>query len=382
MERHNFWKTQPIQNTTIKEKISTASDIIELNDDMFGKSVLTLPENFTFQVINPDNNADMDDFYNFLYENYNQKGDDTGLHYSKESLKWYLDNPKNFKDMFLFVKYKNKVVGSIIGTPINISIFDTIDTVIDTSFLCINKNIRTNSLASVMIKELLRRMYNNKVKYGYYTSPLTLPNALTKSNYYHKIINIKKMMDINFISKPQSISTKSFEKLFKLNDNVSTNIRKITENDLEKCFQLYTRHYKDYKIYQILSPEEFKYKFMSVFNVLDTFVLENDNNIICMVSVFYLKSRLFDNPKYTEYKIAQIYHYAYTDINIFEIFLNDICILMKQKDIDVINWVEQMSNHLFFNKLNFKHGSGELYYHFWNKKCPPITNKDIGLVTL
>ena len=44
-----------------------------------------------------------------------------------------------------------------------------------------------------MIKELCRRMVlNNKVKYGYYTSPLLLPNALTKSNYYHKIINIKK----------------------------------------------------------------------------------------------------------------------------------------------------------------------------------------------
>jgi len=138
MEKHNFWKTQPIQNTTIKEKLNTTSDIIELNDDMFGKSEINLPEHFTFQVINSENKIDMDDFYNFLYENYNQKGDDTGLHYSKESLKWYLDNPKNFKDMFLFVKYNNKVVGTIIGTPINISIFDNVDTIIDTSFLCID----------------------------------------------------------------------------------------------------------------------------------------------------------------------------------------------------------------------------------------------------
>jgi len=382
MEKHNFWKTQPIQNTTIKEKLNTTSDIIELNDDMFGKSEINLPEHFTFQVINSENKIDMDDFYNFLYENYNQKGDDTGLHYSKESLKWYLDNPKNFKDMFLFVKYKNKVVGTIIGTPINISIFDNVDTIIDTSFLCIDKTIRTKSLASIMIKELLRRMYFNKVKYGYYTSPLNLPNAISKSNYYHKIINIKKMMDINFICKPQSISNKSFEKLFKLNDNIVLNIKKITDNDLERCHQLYIKYYKQYKIYQLLSPEEFKYKFMSLDNVLDTFILEKDNVITCMISIFYLKSRIFNNPKHSEYNIAQIYHCAYTDINIFELFLNDICILMKQKDIDVINWIEQMSNHLFLNKLNFKHGSGELYYHFWNKKCPQITNKDIALVTI
>jgi glycylpeptide N-tetradecanoyltransferase len=258
----------------MKKKFQEAKHIIV---KQHRASEINLPENFTFQVINSENKIDMDDFYNFLYENYNQKGDDTGLHYSKESLKWYLDNPKNFKDMFLFVKYKKKVVGTIIGIPINISLFDNIYTIIDTSFLCINKNIRTKSLASIMIKELLRRMYFNNVKYGYYTSPLNLPNAISKSNYYHKIINIKKMMDINFISKPQSISTKSFEKLFKLNDNIVLNIRKITDNDLERCHELYTKHYKQYKIYQLVNPEEFKYKFMSLDNVLDTFILEKDN---------------------------------------------------------------------------------------------------------
>jgi len=382
MEKHKFWKTQPIQNTTIKEKITSSSDITELNDDMFGKSELNLPENFTFYTINSDNDDDINDLHNFLYENYNQKDDDTGLHYTKESLRWYLNNPKNFKDMFLFVKYKNKVVGSIIGIPINISIFGIIDTVIDTSFLCVNKKIRSNSLASIMIKELLRRMYNNKVKYGYYTSPLTLPNALTKSNYYHKIINIKKMMDINFISKPDSISTRSFEKLFKINDNTITNIKKLTENIIEKCYKLYLNHYNVYKIHQVLSIEEFKYKFMPVDNVIDTYILETENDITCMVSIFYLKARLFNNPKYTDYEIAQIYHYAFSNEEVFINFLNDISVLMKQKNIDVINWIEQMSNHLFLNKLNFKQGSGELYYHFWNKKIPNITNRDIALVTL
>jgi glycylpeptide N-tetradecanoyltransferase len=324
----------------------------------------------------------MNDFYNFLYDNYNQIEDNVGLHYSKESLKWYLDNPKNFKDMFLFVKYKNKVVGSIIGTPINISIFDTVNTIIDTSFLCINKSIRHKSLAALMIKELLRRMYNNGVKYGYYTSPLTLPNALTKSNYYHKIINIKKMLDINFISKPSSISIKSYEKLFRLNDTLNTDVRKLTLNDIDKCMNLYNSHYKKYKIYQMLTRDDFIYKFMSVDNIIDTYVLELNNEIICFASLFYVKSRLFNNQKYTDYTIAQIYHYAYTDIDIFKLFLNDIFILMKNKQIDVINWVEQMDNKILLEKLNFKQGSGELYFYFWNKRCPEITNKDIALVTI
>jgi len=121
---------------------------------------------------------------------------------------------------------------------------------------------------------------------------------------------------------------------------------------------------------------------MPVDNVIDTYILETENDITCMVSIFYLKSRIFNNPKYTDYEIAQIYHYAFSNEEVFINFLNDVSVLMKQKNIDVINWIEQMSNHLFLNKLNFKHGSGELYYHFWNKKIPNITNRDIALVTL
>ena len=121
---------------------------------------------------------------------------------------------------------------------------------------------------------------------------------------------------------------------------------------------------------------------MSVENVIDTFVLEQNNDIICFVSIFYLKSRVFNNIKHTEYNIAQIYHYSYINQDIFISFLNDIFILMKQKLIDVINWIEQMANNIFINKLNFKQGSGELYYHFWNKNCTILTNKDIALITI
>jgi hypothetical protein len=50
---------------------------------------------------------------------------------------------------------------------------------------------------------------------------------------------------------------------------------------------------------------------------------------------------------------------------------------MKIKNIDVLNCINQMDNHLFLDKLNFKEGSGELHFYFWNKLCPKITNKDI-----
>ena len=56
--------------------------------------------------------------------------------------------------------------------------------------------------------------------------------------------------------------------------------------------------------------------------------------------------------------------------------------LLDNNNIDVINCLNQMDNHLFIDKLNFKEGSGELHFYFWNKICPQITSKDISIVTI
>jgi glycylpeptide N-tetradecanoyltransferase len=382
MDKHNFWKTQPIQDTSKKEKLNNPNDISEDISNLFTEKQINLPENFFWAELDPNLDTDIDLLHNFLYENYMEKNDNFGLHYTKVSLRWYLSNPKFYKNMFLFVKYKNKVVGSIVATPENISIFDKSDIIFNTTFLCIDKNIREKSLGAIMIKELLRRMYFNNVKYGYYTSPLNLPNKLTLSNYYHRPLNIKKLLDINFINKPDSISIKSFEKLYKTKDKKTTNYIQLKLENIKLCTEAYNNYYKKYKIYQIMNEDEFKYKFLPVDNIIDTFVIINNNNIKCFISIFYLKSRILNNSKYKDYDIAQIYHYFYLDEKLFLEFLEDILIYLKDKNIDVVNWIEQMDNYIFFEKLKFCKGSGEIYYHFWNKSCPNITNKDIALVTL
>lgn len=384
MDNHKFWKTQSIQDTSKKEKINSPTVITQFTDDMFSKNPYDLPENYVWYNINTNNDDDINDLFNFLYNNYNNKGDTFGSFYNKESLKWFMNISKlnNCNDLYLAVKYKNKMVGCILCHPIKLFLYDKIIQSAEASFLCIDNRIREKSLASIIIKEIMRRTYFNICNNIYYTSPLNLPNILCSSHYYHKILNIKKMIDVNFISKPPSISSKSFEKLFRVKDKISTNIKLMKEDNIQKCMNLYNKFYQQYKIYQIFTLDEFKNKFLSLNNVVDTYVLEKDNKIICFISLFFVKSRIFNNDKYTDYDIAQITSYAYEDINLFNDFIEDIFILMKQKNIDVINWIEQMSNKIFLNKFNFKEGSGIINYYFWNIKCPAIENKDIGVVTI
>lgn len=380
MENHNFWKSQPIQNTLNKIKINESSDVTTLNDDMFPKDPYKLLDNYMWYTLNPENQDDLSDLQLFLYENYNDNGDNFGLSYSKDLLYWFMNKPNVFKDMFFCVKYNNKIVGSILVVPITVSIFDKISTVFETSFLCINKKIRHKNLASILIKEALRRMYHNGHSYGYYTTHLKLPNSLTSTKFYHKPINVKKLFDIKFLPKSNNISFSSYEKIYKINDKLKSNMRKMKESDLEICCNKLNEFNKKFKIYQIFTLEEFKHKYFYSDKIVDSYIVEKNNIITDFISVCYIKSRVFNNDKYTEYSIGQIYNYFYENSLID--LISDVSYFMKENNIDVLNCLNQMDNHLFIDKLNFKEGTGELHFYFWNKICPQITSKDISIITI
>ena len=370
MRKHKLINDGATINITDNERISLTEENINLSD------------NFIWYDINPKSDTDINDLYKFLYDNYNDTGDKFGLHYTIELLQWYLSNPNYFTNLFLVVKYKEKIVGSVIGIPITMSIFDKIDTFIYISFLCINKKLRSKSLCGIMTKKIIQRVYLNNLKYIYFASSLLLPAPIHYTIYYHRVLNIKKMVNIGFMSKPPEVSMKSFEQLYKTIDKLTLNLQKINENDIPKCTQQLNEFNKKYKIHQIYTEEEFKYNYLPRINTNDSYVYIKDNNILAFVSVVYLKSRIFNNNTYSDYDIAQICNYFYNDDNIFIEMISNILLLMKQKNIDCVYCLDQMDNNLFIDNLQFKKGTGKLYFYIWNKQIDTFTNKDISLITL
>jgi hypothetical protein len=77
-----------------------------------------------------------------------------------------------------------------------------------------------------------------------------------------------------------------------------------------------------------------------------------------------------------------IYHYFYdTEENLIKM-IEDVLYLMKNKNIDVVNCLNQMDNNIFINKLKFEEGSGNINSYFYNLACPEITNNQIAMITL
>ena len=382
MDKHNFWKTQSIQDTTKKSKISEPEIINKFNDNIYPRENNTLPANYIWDIINHDNEKDIDDLYIFLYNNYNHETDKFGGHYSKENLKWYLKQTQKYSDLYFCIKSNGKIVACIIGLIQTISIFEKIYTMSESTLLCIDKTIRHMNLAPLIIKEIFRRYYHNKINLTYYTSYLKLPNILTNITYYTRVLNVKKMLAINYISKPSIITLNAFEKIYRVKNKPSLQLRKMTENDIKQCTNKYNEFYKKFKIRQIFTEQEFKNRFLPINNVIDSYVIEKNNIITDFISIYYLNVRVFNDNNYNNYSLAQIYHYFYSNEKIFIEMIDDILYLMKEKNIDVINATNQMDNHLFFNTLKFKQKNLENNFYIWNLMCPEITSKDIGVVTI
>ena len=230
MENHNFWKTQPILNVENK-KI-----------DDIDKKAINLQENFSWYQFDLDNDQDLDELYNFLLQYYVlEKTASLRFHYSKNFLKWFLKPKEFYSDLIIGVKYKNKLVATICGVPMTIKIKEELVKLIQVNFLCIHHTLRSKRLSPVLIKEITRRTNLHNIWQAFFTADIGIPNIIYKSNYYYRIINVKKLYENN---KNYNL----LKKFFSVNESLNINLRQLEEKDISQCYDLFKKSLSDYKI--------------------------------------------------------------------------------------------------------------------------------------
>ena len=74
------------------------------------------------------------------------------------------------------------------------------------NFLCVYRKIRSKRLAPVLIKEVTRRVNRNDGWQAIYTAGVSIPTPITEANYYHRALNVKKLIDIGFANTPRRIT--------------------------------------------------------------------------------------------------------------------------------------------------------------------------------
>ena len=379
MEKHKFWNNQPIDisKNSLENKPVEIKTIEDVRKNSYG-----LPLEYEWYTFDLNNEDDLDMLYLFLLEYYVNNPDATKrFHYSKELLKWLLIS--NFNDLIIGVKYKNKICATICGIPLTVQIKSENIVkqikMVEINFLCIHYNIRNKRLTPVLIKEMTRRTNLHDIWQAFYTTSIDLPNNLFEGTYYHRCINIPKLIDLGFtfLSK---LDVKKTSKVYKIEDTLNINIRLLEDKDCKSCYEKFNTFHEKFKISIRFNEEEFKNHFIPN-KVIYSYVVENDKGITDFISFFDLSTQVRKNSKYKNLKVAYGYYYFYFNTPLENLVSNSL-VLLKKEGFELVNYLDQYDNQLFFDKLKFIKGNASMNFNFYNWICPPVQNNEVALIMI
>lgn len=381
MENHIFWKTQPVVETTnILDTDFGPIETPKLED--IKKEPYNLPDGFEFYTLDLNKEEDMLKIQTFLNNNYLESDDNMRFAYSIETIKWITMCPAHFPELFICVRttINKQIIATIFGIPVKVKVFDKVIEQVEIDLLCVNKKFRNKRLAPVMIKEVTRRTNLRGIFQAVYTTGLDLPNKLATIQYYHRIINVKKMASIGFYNMPNN-NVSIYEKLYKVNIPKLENsyiIRPLELKDVDVCLIKLNNYLKQYKLTHVFDKDGFIHYFTPTQNIIYTYVVEKDNIITDMISFFVIDNTISNNKDYKEYKAGYLYYYFNESLNLEDLF-NIGFFYAKSQNIDVFNILNMFNLNDVVDKCKFLSGTGHLNYYLYNYKCNSMKINEVAL---
>jgi glycylpeptide N-tetradecanoyltransferase len=205
MKDRKFWDTQPVLKVTEMSKEIQSGPLKTKEQHKISENKTKLPPGFSWREFDLKNETDIQDLYVLLYENYVE--DDGGVfrfNYSKEFLQWALMPPGYQEDLYFGITYQLKkktvLIGFISGIVLNVMIEDKKVPLTEVNFLCVHKKYRSYSMASVLIREVVRRSNMKDIFQGLYTSGTMLPTPFAQTRYWHRSLNPEKLIKVRLES--------------------------------------------------------------------------------------------------------------------------------------------------------------------------------------
>jgi glycylpeptide N-tetradecanoyltransferase len=347
-----------------------------------------LPSNFEFVYLNLTDKKELYLLYDFLKNNYVEDSDEEfRLYYTKDFLEWALTPPNYSEKFHISVKDKknNVLCGFISGIPFSINhntnTKNIKENVCVINFLCIHKDYRGQNLCPKLFEYLFDQCKMHNIYKFFKTSEkstLKYSKHFTTVQYYHKCLNIEKLIDIGFCD--QSIN--KIKNKIKEKDIVGIQIMKQehvvqVKNQLQ-CFL------GKYKIYQdFIEKEQVIHWLLPKDDIIQTYVVEDPitNQVTDMISFYIISYNVLNSNKYKKLKIAHLYYYFNIKNNLVDL-LQYAIIEAKKMDIDLFNALNIMDNEQIFEKLNFIPGTGFLNYYFINKDEFSLPTNNVGVILL
>jgi glycylpeptide N-tetradecanoyltransferase len=240
---HKFWNTQPVP--AIKDTFEGECGPLDPNTDVASVKAdpYNMPAGFEWCNIDVNDPAQIEEMYTLLTENYVEDDDCVfRFDYSKAFLQWALMPPGFLQDWHVGVRNQKSgaLMGCITAIPARVAVHGTPIQMVEINFLCVHKKLRTKRLAPVLIKEITRRVNLRNIWQATYTAGVVLPKPISRCQYWHRSLNIKKLVEVRFSAIPQRETLASMIKKLKIADRPAHAMRRMESSDAPMVHKLLT----------------------------------------------------------------------------------------------------------------------------------------------
>jgi len=324
------------------------------------------------------------ELYKLLSENYVE--DDDALfrfRYSPEFLLWALTPPGYFPEWHVGVRAARtgRLCGFISGVPAVISAWKHEKRMCEINFLCVHKKLRSKRLAPVLIKEVTRRVNLRGMFQAVYTAGVTLPKPVSACQYYHRSLNLRKLIDVGFSRLAPKMTMNLSERLYRVDAEPKLpGLRPMTAADVPAACAMLNAYLSKFGLHPVMHDDEFAHYMLPRPGVISSFVVPDPaGGISDFCSYYHLPSTILRHPKHKVLNAVYAY-YTVPGKHTIEQLFGDMLILAKKEDKDVFNCLDMMENPSMLKNLKFGPGDGLLHYYLFNWKCPQMDNSQVGLV--
>lgn len=323
---HTYWDKQPVP------KEDTKPGEIEEKGGV-PKKRTKLPDGFIWS------SCSIKEVYTFLENHYINNGT-FKLVYTPERLKWIISD-----SIAIRVGGTGELVGYISSTPINMRVEENDMKMVEINLLCVHKSFRNLGLAPLLITEIKRRANKNGTWQAIYTAKTLIPKPISKSYYWHRLLDVKKLVKIGFHQ-----TNRLRDKFLEVRGPSKHQWRKMTVEDVPKVCRILQEYNKQYKIAPIVDEDYVRRWVLPIHSYVD----DDSENFISFYDISYER---VDNSgtvrqAYKFYLIGDVY--------------NDAFILAKNLGFDVFNSLDVGVGTKDFEKLKFIKGNGYVHYYIFN----------------
>jgi len=381
---YQFWSTQPVPSFTADTEgqngpIEEDKPLEEVRSEPF-----SLVKGFEWSDIDLENPTEQQELYQLLNENYVEDDDNMfRFDYSASFLQWALRPPGWVPQWACGVRVSSnkKLVAFISAIPAHIRIHGITKKMVEINFLCVHKKMRSKRVAPVLIREITRRVNATGIFQAVYTAGVVLPKPVATCRYWHRSLNPKKLISVQFASLSKNMTMARTIKLYKLPDQPKIpGFKPLEAKHIPQATERLNEYLNRYKLHQSFDLDEFEHWFMPQKDIVYSYVVENEEgDVTDFISFYSLSSTIMNHAQYKSLYAAYCFYYFAGSVPL-QTLMYDALIMAKKNNFDVFNALDLLENEGVLENLKFGMGDGNLHYYIFNWLCSSMGPQEVGLV--